>query len=483
MPQDYTEAEMAAHLTQARCKRFEMQTAPGTGDREMTVFWEVSHNKVSEAVAFLDKYGVADNYTASPNVATQLLTDPVVENEPYAGKWRVVRNWFYPQLQGKVFQTRRYGYLTSLITANNINWSEAKIVSGRDHLVFASPVANQTDDYLVLEWRNIKPGSGPTLAKELVTKAATMAALTPAQFFTPLGDTTTYGSDALWRLLPVSHQTAQDGSSVLTAAFVKLGVTETAYGNIGSEVETETITERVTEDAMQARVAVLKATGLYSDVQPSRGADGICQIRYTKLVPVPGVIYYTATPEAGQTEYHKIAWEQDSADLDWTGSGDWDNNPATPNTTPTITYLIRRVAGVRRNPQTKKWSYHVVLSDGGEQIPVHPAAALVTYRSQFFERRMWSILNNMYWDQRKITVWLHETLIFPTYAQANAWMGADTATNPSYFDDGEPVWTGTAPNLPPQEGTAPPRLIGVNKWLAQRRTVSWDSGYYPPEPT
>jgi hypothetical protein len=486
MAQNYSETEMAAHLTQVRCKRFEMQTAPGTGDREMTVFWEVSHNKVSEAVAFLDKYGVPENHATA--TVTQLLTDPVVDNEPYAGKWRVVRNWFDHQMPGKVFQTRRLGWLTTLLTgAGAVDWTEAKIVSGRDHLVFASPVANQTDDYLVLEWRNIQPGSGPTLAKELVTKAAAMAASTPAQFFTPLGDTTTYGSAATWRLLPVSHQTAQDGSSVLTAAFVKLGVTETAYGNIGSEVETVTITERVTEDQMQARVNALKAEVIsegstvkkYSDVVPSRGADGICQIRYTKLVPVPGVIYYTATPEAGQTEYHKIAWEQDSADLDWNGTG------FTPGTAPSITtaQLLRRVAGVRRNPQTQKWSYHVVISDGGEQIPTHPAAALVTYRSQFFERRMWSISNNMYWDQRKITVWKHETLIFTTYAAANAWMGADTATNPSYFLDGEPVWTGTAPNLPPQEGTAPPRLIGVNKWLAQRRTVSWDSGYYPPEPT
>jgi len=554
MAQNYSETEMAAHLTQVRCKRFDMQTAPGTGDKEMTVYWEVSHNKVAEAVAFLDKYGVPENHTAG--TVTQLLTDPVVDNEPYAGKWRVVRNWFDPQISGKVFQTRRYGWLTTLLgTGGAIDWTEAKIVSGRDHLVYSTATA-VTDDYLVLEWRNIKPGSGPALAKELVTLAATTTTLT----FTPLGDETTCGTG--WRVLPVSHQTAQDGSSVLMATFVKLGITETgygniggdqteevitervtddamqarvetlkvkaatsnstshiritdvtpsrgsdgiatirytkrtaklgvvetAYGNIGSEVETETYTERVLESGMTARVKTLKDAGTYSDVVPSRGSDGVATIRYTKIVPKPGAVYYMTIPETGQTEYHKIAWEQTSADLDWDGTADWDNNPLTPATTPAITYRLRRVAGVRRNPQTNKLSYHVVISDGGEQIPTAdhataPTNALVTYRSQFFERRMWSILNNMYWDQRKITVWKYETLIFTTYAAANAWMGANTATNPSYFYDGEPVWTGTAPNLPPQEGTAPPRLIGVNKWLAQRRTVSWDSGYYPPEPT
>jgi hypothetical protein len=543
MPQNYSEAEMAAHLTQARCKRFDMQTAPGTGDKEMTVFWEVSHNKVSEAVAFLDKYAVADNYTASPNVATQLLTDPVVENEPYAGKWRVVRNWFDPQISGKVFQTRRFGWLTTLLgTGGAIDWSEARIVSGRDHLVFATPVTGETDDYLVLEWRNIKPGSGPTLAKELVTLGTT------AQNWTPLGNTSTYGSGG-WRLLPVSHQTAQDGSSVLTAAFVKLGVTETAYGNIGSEVETETITERVTEDQMQARVEELKEESNVSDVQPSRGGDGVCQIRYTLRKVGSGSFEYSVKRGDQLTEYHLVAWGQSDLDdlTSWsptgtsfgtgaalvrsasgvvkdTASGKYSyrmmmsgevpsffeyqvlreagvNNgpsdieyhkvawaqPVSGTTLQGLDYLpagvsaanaVRTVGSVSRDPVTGRYSYHVVVRDKGSDVSTNPDAPNTSYRFKFEKRTMWSVANMMYWDQTRIVTYVTQVCQFASFAAAEAWISALSAGDWYFGLDGSPT---SIPDLVTTD-TPMPRMIGKNKWIASRQQVTNDSHWYPYEP-
>ncbi len=187
---DYAYAQMAENLKQDRCHRFDFAGVPITGDKEMTVYWEVAHNKMADAVEFLNRWPTGDAYFANPATPTQLLTDPVVDNEPYAGKWRVARNWYDPQISGKVFQTRRFGFLTTLLTGTNVDWTEARILSGRDHLVFGEPVAGQTDDYVVIGWRNLAPGYGPVLAKQLVDKGA---GISPT-YWQPLGATGTLGT-------------------------------------------------------------------------------------------------------------------------------------------------------------------------------------------------------------------------------------------------------------------------------------------------
>jgi hypothetical protein len=230
-------------------------------------------------------------------------------------------------------------------------------------------------------------------------------------------------------------------------------------------------------------VDTLKLETGVSDVAPSRDpVSGVCQIRYTKLTATGSVAYYRTQPEPGQYEYHKIAWEQQSAnittDLNWSGEGF--PNPPGP---PIITYAIRRVASVRRNPQTGRWSYHIVLADGGEQISTNKNAPNTSYRVKFEERRMWSVLNNMYWDQTRISCYAHQMCVFPSFAEANEWIGGANAGAPDEWIDGQPVWTSGAPTLV-QEGAAQPRLIGVNKWLAQRRVLAWGGfSWYPPEPT
>jgi|JFJP01.1.fsa_nt_gi hypothetical protein len=704
---NYSDGEMAPHLLMARSHRFDMQTAPTTGDAEMTVFWEVSHNKVAEAVSFLDRFSCGDNYVAAPSVQTRLIVNPVVDNEAFSGNWRVVKNWFDPQLSGKVMQTRRRGYVTTLLDGSgNVNWSEALLVSGHDHLVFGG----QTDDYVVLQWRNLAPGSGPALAAQLVGKgagtspdfwtvsygstslgtgwrllpphhetaqdgsvsvsvafaklgvtvtsysnigslrptstvqeactedalAARVAALkatagvtdvsasrddaggmcqirytvreaqittllgaggavdwtgakivsghdhlvpddfvvigwhnvapgygpklakelvdkgtgSPPDYWTPMGDENTFGKG--WRIMPPQHQTASDGSAVVSVAFVKLAVTVTSYSNINAEIETETVREQWPEDAANARITVLKTEAQVYDVSASRSFEtGLVSISYTLRKVGTGSFEYTINRGAASTEYHKVVWgvadlteinawtgpqdytvpagaavvrsvsgvTKDSASgkysyrimlsaetpsfftytvtredgdtewhyVAWAQAADAQGNlaglnwlPPAATGTPTTATAQRSVGSVSRDPVTGRFSYHVVVTNKGAEISTNQAAPNTSFRVRFEKRTMWSVRNNMYWDQDRFVQYKTEVCQFSSFALAEAWI-RDGTGNTLVQNVTTGVYT-TLPNWPTPD-TPMPRLVGKNKWLASRSRIDFTSEWYPYEPT
>lgn len=114
---------------------------------------------------------------------------------------------------------------------------------------------------------------------------------------------------------------------------------------------------------MQARVAALKAevTTLggsvkkYSDVVPSRGADGICQIRYTLRTVGTGRFEYSVKRGDQLTEYHLVAWGQSNLDdlTSWSPTvASFGSNAA----------LVRSVSGVVKDTASGKYSYRMMMS-------------------------------------------------------------------------------------------------------------------------
>jgi hypothetical protein len=474
----YTDAEIASLLMQDLCQRVSYEASPALDEREMVVSWKVSHNKYQEAVHFLERYGIGEHAATGQSL---VLLSPIVDNETYPGVWRVVRNFFDARERpGFVFQVRRRGWLESIVNGAGADllWDEARLISGRDHTVFKQ-VAGQTDDFAVFRWRNLNPAKMPDVAK-----AAVDLADGGTKTFKIFGDDA--GAYTDWRMTPPEYRLESDGSGSITIAFVRLGVTESSFSGINDEVSQQHITETVTEEQVAARVAALKVrTDAYvpgagvpphviiPSIQVSRSREsGIATIRYTVLTSHTGSYSYTV--HTGEhKEYHIVKWEQLASQL-----------PDLENWVPTdilIANVRRRVSGVRRNPDTLRYSYHIVVWDAGEEISNNPNNPTTSYRVRFQTRSMWSILNNMYWDQTKIICYAHQSCRFTSFAAANAWIGGDQAYAPTYTDNGVPVW-----GLPPplvDDGAPMPRQIGVNEWLGQRRVVAWQTEFFPYEPS
>ncbi len=463
---EFADGVLAKQVLNADAKRVGVSSLPLADLTEVTLVWKGSHNDPAQLVALLDKYGVGDNALAEPPVLSHVITDAIVENEPMPGKWRVVRNFFSLESKNDIYQTRRKGWITALVSgeaeAHVIDWSEARVLSGRDHRLFGG----QTDDFVIVQWRGVDPDSAAGLAKSLMA-----AVPVDPDGWVPFADKATYGVN--WSVLPVTFDEGEDGSYVLTMPLVKFGVTVVSHHNILGDVSQAVTVETVPEDQLQARIDVLKAAG-HSDVVGDRSGDsGVAQIQYTTLTSHGGVVVYSYTTETGQTEYHKLAWEQTIADwavLDYVPNG------------VSFSHLVRRVGAIRRNPLTKKWSYHIVVRDAGTQISSNPAAPNTSYRVKEYERSMWDTANNLYFDQIKLICYRHEMCTFSTFGAASAWTGGTLSAQPDEFVDGAPWYAPANPNnvLPPMEGAPIPRKIGVNKWLASRRLIEWESGHFDP---
>jgi hypothetical protein len=457
----FTDADLAGQVMNAAAKRVGVSGSPLADVREVTLQWKISDNNPAQMVGFLDRFGVGDNYDAETPVESHVVTNAVVENEAMPGNWRVIRNFVSPEMKNYVFSTRRKGWITALATEGGFDWSEARILSGRDHL--NTTTGSLTDDFLVVQWRGVDPASVSKIAASLV-------AAPPA---VPFAASATYGSG--WSVLPAQWAEGEDGSYVLTLPMVKFGITVVSHHNIGAVVSQSVTVETMSEDKLQARINALKVIAGNTDVVGSRsGETGIAQIRYTKMTTTAGSITWSYTIESGQVEYHKLAWEQTLADaaaittaLNWTPSS------------PSLTHLIRRAGSVSRNPQTGKWGYHIIVRDGGTQISNDPLAPDTSHRLHLEQRRMWDTANLMHIDQWKLICYAHQVCTFTTFTAANAWQGGASAAPPDRYVDGMPIWDASTA-LPPEEGLPAPRLIGVNKWVASKRVMAWGSGWYDP---
>lgn len=472
----YSDAEVASQFTHDLCQRVSYEASPSTDDVEMVVSWKVSQNKYQEAVHFLDRFGVGENL-GSPSL---VLTDPVVDHEPYPGVWRIVRNFYDARERaGVVFQVRRRGWLESIVHGGDLRWDEARLISGRDHTIFKElseavddPVRDQTDDYAVFQWRNVNPDKMVELCREMVTLANG-----GDKTFTIFGEAEAQGAYADWRLLPPEYRREQDGSGSITAAFVRLGVKEYSFSGIGTDVESETISETVTEERAAKRVNDLKATGEYHSVSMQRSREsGMAVVRRQKVTPVAGFYEYEVQTEPGDIAYHRVAWEQPLnaqgllADLN--GWFPTDKGLTAANS-------IRQVGSVRRNPLTKRFSYHIVVTARGADIPIHPEDPLTSYRYREEKRSMWSIANNMYWDQERIVQVVVQVLQFASFAAAEGWIWEHAGGDIIIDGSGTPV---SLPALVMVD-TPMPRKVGKNRWLASRsfENKNW-MDWFPAEP-
>lgn len=539
---NYTTQEIASSFKQELCQRVSYDASLGDDMAEMVVSWKVSHNKYAEAVAFLDVYGVGDNVSAPSLVLSSPVVDHeayagfwrIVRNfydaKEGAGQVFQVRRkgWLQSVVdgndlawdEGRLISGRDHTVFK--VTAGqtddycvwqwrNVNPVEMPTMvkamvdladgGSKTFSVFGTAVGGHADWRLLPpEYKRESDGSG-TITAAFV------------RFGVALRDYGSIGSEI--QTESVQEQVAEDqaqariatlkstanvvnvsSSRAATAGIVQISYTvrkvgkgsftytvqrgaaqvEHHYVAWGMGLTGAGVIEGLdwvptTTPATPAANVVRSVSGVAYDK-----ASGTYSYRIMVSDEAPGFFEYETTREVGDSEYHRVAWEQGTDTLGLLGIL---NTWLPSGKGLTLANSIRSVGSVQRNPVTGRFSYHIVVSARGNDIPIHPASPLTSYRYREERRSMWSIANNMYWDQQRLVQVQTQILQFTSFEAAEAWIWENSgAGGVIIIVDGVPT------NMPAfvMVDTPMPRKVAKNRWLASRSYESTTFDWYPTEP-
>jgi hypothetical protein len=138
--------------------RQDVVSVPLLGDQELPCTWEeVASDDMPYLVEFLETYTSTQN-----TVPRQYVDNPTINQVVYPGRYRLafVRRQTSGGDISKLIRVLRKGYITSLVSASTLDWSEARLERGRElpaGTLATNPGGNTVEQYFTVKWQNVSP--------------------------------------------------------------------------------------------------------------------------------------------------------------------------------------------------------------------------------------------------------------------------------------------------------------------------------------
>ena len=235
----------------------ELLGVPLLGDLDIVRGWEeIEIDDVPTLMYCLELYTSAKN--AEANTPLKYVDDPMINSEVFSGRFRAAS--LHRRTTGNgdlstIVQVLRRGYITSLVTASVLDWSEARLENGKDLPAgtnATNPGGTTTENYVLVKWPNVSPDHVRTIV-------ASINALAPASF-NPTIRSQSYGTG--FHRIYTTHEIEDDGSATIILLLASPEYRLTGFRSwFGGDQEEITYLWNVPKELAQAVIDAGKGVG------------------------------------------------------------------------------------------------------------------------------------------------------------------------------------------------------------------------------